>query len=125
MEEVLIVIVQFLAEFVFQIVAELPWDWIGGRDWLESRWGIYLFGLFVGGGAAWLSLAIHHHSFLKDPALRIANVAVAPLVAANFSRWMALRRRRNDPDVDPEFHFWLSLWFSLGFAAVRFGFAVR
>ena len=101
--------------------------WIGGwiSDLLAHRWGLYFFGLLCGGGTGWLSSYVYPHSFLKDSALRIANLGVAPLAAAYFCRGVAEVRSKRRPDIDPDFHFWLSLWFSLGFALVRFGFAVR
>jgi len=79
----------------------------------------------VGCGLASASMLVLKHTWISHPALRIANLIVAPVTSAFISQAIARRRARNHPFIIPRNHFWQSFWFTLGIVTVRFTCAVR
>ncbi|QBB71241.1 hypothetical protein ELE36_13235 [Pseudolysobacter antarcticus] len=126
--QVLFSSILFVLEFAIDVLAYAPLDWFfDWRDFPEPR-TLWLASLlwFAGGCVlAWLSVLLLTHTFLAIPALRIANLALAPIASAFLSQALARRRKKSNAAIVPRNHFWQSFWFTLGLVTVRFAFAVR
>jgi hypothetical protein len=129
MEDLIVLVLQAFFEFVVGVLAYLPIDLIPyswRREPDPDALAGYCLGWFIGGAVlAWLSLIVFHHTFIHQPSLRIANLALAPLASAFLAEALAKRRERSNPFVVPRNHFWQAFWFTLGLVAVRFAFAAR
>jgi len=135
MEEFLILILQAVAQFLFELLAYWPWDiwwWDdyerppyreGERDWSFAGW--MFLALMVGAAVGWVSLYVFPDVLVKWGWLRMALLAVTPLGSAFLAKTMAEARRTSDSLEDPHSHFWFSLCFSIGLVWVRFAFAHR
>jgi hypothetical protein len=133
MEDLLILILQALGEFLLEIFAYWPWDWIWG--WGEYRWdGQYgpsrttaavLASLALGAALGWLSLFLFPAVLVKWAWLRIVLLFVSPLISGSMSYGFAERRNERCAQVEPKVHFWIGLCFSIGFVWVRFALAHR
>jgi hypothetical protein len=128
MEELLIVIIQFLFEFLFDVIGNIPFDWPSSNRTKPESDGIF-FRCFLGfcGGCllAGASLLVVKHTFISVSALRIANVALAPIASAFLSKAIASRRARANVFIVPRNHFWQAFWFTLGLVLIRFAYASR
>ncbi len=126
MEEILAFIVQIILEVVLQLFGSLGLDFAtparsekeqAGCGWLTA---FAVFGGICGG----LSLIFAPNAILPTPALRIANLIVAPLVAGAVSYvvagYMWVQR-----GWAPSHHFWRGFWFALAFGLVRFAYIHR
>lgn len=128
MEELLIVILQFLFEFVMNVLANLPFDWPSRTRKVPEPSAITLLCLlwFAGGCLlAWTSLLVVRHTLIAIPELRVANLLLAPVASAYLSRAIAERRSGLNPNIVPRNHFWQAFWFTLGLVLVRFAYATR
>lgn len=128
MEEILIVILQFLFEFALDVLGNLPFDWPSRNRSTPEPENIFLrcFLWFCGGCLlAGLSLIVFRHTLIAAPALRIANLVLAPLASAFLSAAIARQRALENPFIVPRNHFWQAFWFTLGLVAIRFAYATR
>lgn len=128
MEELLIVVIQFLFEFVLNVLGNLPFDLPSKNRTTPEPESIALpcFLWFCGGCAlAGISLLVFKHTFITVAPLRLVNLALAPLVSAYISQAIAARRATANPFIIPRNHFWQALWFTLGLVLIRFAYATR
>jgi hypothetical protein len=128
MEELLIVIVQFLFEFILDVLLNIPFDWPSrNRDSFEpeSIWATCFLWFLGASFLGWLSLFFFEHTWIAYPGLRIANLVVAPIVSGAISQAIAIRRAQRNPYLVPRNHFWQAYWFTLGFTLVRFAYATH
>lgn len=128
MEELLLTLLQFLFEFALEILGNIPFDW-PSRHRTTPEPGNIALGclLWFSGGCllAGASLLIVQHSLIALPALRMANLGLAPIVSAVLSQTIAKHRAKHNPYLVPRNHFWQAFWFTLGLVLIRFMFASR
>ncbi len=125
MEELLIAIIQFVLELLLEVLANLPIDWPSRkRSAPESANVAWRCLLWCGGGAllGGLSLLPLPHSLIQLPALRIANLVLAPPLSGALSWWLTQRHSRHNANLLPRYHFWRAFAFTLGLVAVRFAY---
>ena len=107
MEELLAIILQFLFEFVLEVISWLPFDFVPEKRWqpasLASR---CLTWFFFGCGLAGLTVLFLKRTLIVWPVLSIANLLLAPLASAFLAEAIARRRRRRDAAIVPRNHFW-------------------
>lgn len=128
MEEVLVLLVQVVAEVLVDVLIYLPFDVPLSRDEKtgERRGAGWLFVYALAGGVlGGLSLLLVPDLVLRSPALRLANLAVAPLASGGVSWGLAAWRRSRGARADPPTHFWTAFWFVLAFGAVRLAYGGR
>ena len=126
MEELLIAIIQFLLEFALDVLSSIPFDWPSRNRTTPELENISLrcFLWFCGGCLlAGLSLLIFKHTIISVSALRIANLALAPISSAFLSQALASRRATKNIFIVPRNHFWQAFWFTLGLTLIRFAYA--
>ena len=125
MEEVLVVVLQGLVEFLVEMLIyfgiDLPWRRDDGRA--GCGWVVLL--LLLGAGCGWAADLLWPRLLLPYFWLRLANLAVAPLAAGALSWAVADRRRRRGAALIPVSHFWSAFAFTLAFNVVRFAFGQR
>lgn len=128
MEDLIIAILQFLFEFIIEVSTYTPIDWpftSRSQAETESLAGKCLLWFIIGCGLACISIFFLKRTWISMPALRIANLVLAPIISAFISQAVARRRSRSNHFIIPRNHFWQSFWFTLGIVAVRFAYAVR
>lgn len=132
MEDLLILILQGLAQIAFEIFAYFPWDWIWyfspfdreeGKTWQAG--GAVVTSLVMGALVGWVSLHFFPDVLIHWGWLRVALLVLSPLASGFASREMARWRQETNVSVDPALHFWIGLCFSVGLVWVRFAFAHR
>ena len=130
MEEILILLLQGLAELLLQILGSGMLDfcgwWADGLDGTLSRAWMTTFGLFVAGCAmGGLSLWLMPHSLLPWAWLRIVNVVLGPVssgwISWMFATWRAQRHR----NVVPWHHAVGAAAACLGVVLIRFTWGIR
>jgi hypothetical protein len=128
MEELLIVIIQFLIEFALDVLANIPFDW-PSRDRTSPEpedLSFRCFLWFCGGCLiAGASLLIVKHTIIAISVFRMANLALAPIASAFLSHRIAGHRAKENPFIVPRNHFWQAFWFTLGLVLIRFAYASR
>jgi hypothetical protein len=127
-EDFIVILIQFIVEFVFNVLANLPFDWPSrNRDTPEpeSMTGVYLLWLLLGGCLAAISLLVVPRTFIVLPALRMANLALAPTAAGLLSYFISRQRAERNPFIVPRHHGWQAFWFTLGLVAIRLAYAIR
>jgi hypothetical protein len=128
MEEALVALLQFLFEFLLEVLSYSSFGWPtrrSERPGPETIVGVCML-WFVGGcGLAWLSVLLLKHTLIHHSWLRITNLILAPPTSAYISQAFARKRAKRDPFVEPWNQFWQSFWFTLGLVSVRFAYAVR
>lgn len=132
MEDILILIIQGIVEFLFELFGYLPWDlWWDTRpfdakdeDNSSYEW-ILLWSAVVGGFLGYFSTFIFPNVIIKFGWLRIALLFISPLVSGFVASLMAQNRQKKGLASDPTSHFWLSFCFSMGLVWIRFAFAHR
>jgi hypothetical protein len=127
-EELLVILLQFLFELVINVLGHLPFDWPSRKRRTPEREqlaGLCLLWLIGGGLLGFVSLLVFDYTLLRLPALRFANLLVSPLLSGFLAQSIAARRAKRNPLLIPGNHFWYGFWFSLGIALVRFMFAGR
>jgi len=128
MEDLIITILQFLFEFILEIFSYAPFDWPSSwrtRPESESLWEKCLTWFIIGCGLAAITMLFLKRTWISHPALRIANLVLAPIVSAFISQAIARRRSKRNPNIIPRNQFWQAFWFTLGVVTVRFAYAVR
>jgi len=131
MEDILILIIQGIIEFLFELFGYLPWDlWWYARpkegDESDFGFGVWLFSsVILGGTLGYISVFVFPNVIIKFGWLRIALLFLSPLASGFFARQMALHREERGRISDSETHFWLSFCFSMGLVWMRFAFAHR
>ena len=125
MEDLIVAILQGLFEFIIQVFSYAPLDWPFTDRWPESLAGRCWLWFICGCSLAAISIFFLKYTWITHPALRIANLVLAPMTSAFISEAIARRRSRRNPSIVPRNHFWQSFWFTLGIVLVRFAYAVR
>ncbi|MBV1775507.1 hypothetical protein KSF73_07230 [Burkholderiaceae bacterium DAT-1] len=128
METLLILILQGAGEFLLNVLAAIPFEWAAARHTTEDKGQASAhcaFWSILGGVVGGLSLLILPLTAIHWPALRIANLLLAPLLSGYVARTLALRRAANQSDIQPRYHFWYAFCFTLGLVVIRFVFAGR
>jgi hypothetical protein len=125
MEDLIMAILQGCFEFLLEIFSYGPVDWIIPDEWPRSLAGKCFMWFIVGSGLALISMLFLNRTWITHPALRIANLALAPLISAFLSQAIARRRAKRDESIVPRNHFWQAFWFTVGIVTVRFAYAVR
>ena len=123
MEEILVLIIQFILEALFNILTIFPWElpFYRGERAEDNNTILrclysFLFGLFLG----FVSLLASHKSLISMSYLRIANLFISPFLAGWLSETIAKLVHRKKDDVWPKRHFWYAFWLCLGYVMVRF-----
>jgi len=127
MEDILVLILQVLFEFILEVFSYVPFDWPWGdesRTEPESIVGRCTLWFIAGCLLAGASLLVFRHTLIAVPALRVANLALAPVASAYLSQFLA-SRRASDRQINPRNHFWQAFWFTLGLVLIRFIYASR
>ena len=127
MEDLIIAILQGLFEFLLEIFSSIPFDLPSirrGRPEPETVASKCCLWCLIGAGMASLSILFLKHTWISHPALRIANLIVAPLASAFISEAIARRRSRKNPFIIPRNHFWQAFWFTFGIVFIRFAYAI-
>ena len=132
MEDLLILILQGLAQILFEFFAYWPWDWLWYSSPYDRRetasngtWWAALVSLGLGAFVGWASLHFFPDVLVKWSWLRIALLVISPLGSGYVALTMARWRREQNQFIDPATHFWIALCFSIGLVWVRFAFAIR
>jgi len=130
MEDILILLLQTVAQIIFEFMAYWPWDfwWYQEPFETDGRWSLgwwivvaFILGALIGG----LSLYIFPDVLIKWGWIRMVLLVASPLASGLMAKTLAERRRENNDQVDPWAHFWISLCFSVGLVWIRFTFAHR
>jgi hypothetical protein len=128
MEELLIVIIQFLFEFTLDVIGNIPFDWPSSNRTTPEPESIFLrcFLGFCGGCLlAGVSLLVVNHTFISVSALRIVNLVLAPIASTFISKAIATHHARANTFIFPRNHFWQAFWFTFGLVLIRFAYASR
>jgi hypothetical protein len=126
MEELLVIILQFLFEFIINAVSSIPFDWPSRNRTTPEADNSFAQSLvwFCGGCLlAGVSLLVFKQSIISVPALRIANLILAPIISAIISEAIASHRAESNIFIIPKNHFWHAFWFTLGLTLIRFAYA--
>jgi hypothetical protein len=125
LEEIIIVIIQFLVEVVAQALVDIPVDCATRNPKKPEEESFVRYFLFlVGGGlVGWCSIALFPRTMLHQTVLRIANLVLSPIIAAAIARSIAIYKRPKNPFIEPKIHAWSAFWFTLALAAVRLAYA--
>jgi hypothetical protein len=123
-EEILIVVIQFLIEVIGQALFSIPFDCacrIREKPEHHGAWWAFLF-LFIGGVVGAISAAFIP-ALVHSPALRVAGLFVSPIIAGVIGYQIATRQSRTrNPFLVPRYHFWYTFSFTVGLVAVRFAY---
>jgi len=129
MEDLLIIILQAIFEFIAEIFSYSPLDWWPSTSRTSPESDTVTAKCFVwfviGCGLACVSMLFLKRTWISLPALRIANLVLAPIASAFISQAVARRRSRRNSFIIPRNHFWQSFWFTFGLVSVRFAYAAR
>jgi hypothetical protein len=132
-EELLILLLQFVFELLFDILVWFPWDiflwWREDKTppglRLSDNWLVPLAGVVLGGILGGLSLVVVPTTILRHEAARLLNLVATPLLSGSLARALSKRRVRSGRSSDPRLHFWFAFAFSIMFLVVRFTWAHR
>ena len=124
MEDILIAILQALLEFLLDVLLNVGLDLPSKSDWRSLPIACF-FGFLGGCALGGISIVLLRHTWIPFSALRIANLAAAPLSAAWLAQYIARRRTEKYPLIEPRHHYWRTFWLTLGVVTVRFAFATR
>jgi hypothetical protein len=128
MEDILVLLVQFLIEFLGEMLTYLPWDmFLYSRETNGSAGSgsKAILSLFLGGCIGGLSLLVFPNTLMRRSALRIGVLILAPLASGWLARATARRRRARGAETSPLTHFWCSALFTFGLVAIRFAYCHR
>jgi len=128
MDDLLALLIQFVIEFVLNVLVDIPFEWPSRYRKTPERdriAGICTFWLILGAALAGLSLLVFPRSLIAVPALRVANLLLAPFVSGLLSLLIARRRAETNPNIVPRNHFWQAFWFTLGLVAIRFAYTAQ
>jgi hypothetical protein len=84
LEELIIIVIQFVVEVAGQALVQIPFDCITRNPKKPEEDSLWRYVLFLSGGSAvgWGSVGILPRTMLHLSGLRIANLVLAPMVAA-------------------------------------------
>jgi hypothetical protein len=133
MEDFLIILLQALGEFIFELLAWWPWDWFW--YWGDSRWNpprradpfwVAIFSsVAVGALLGWASIHFFPAVIVRWSWLRVTLLFVSPPLSGFMAREWAKWRHKQNALIDFDVHFLIGLCFSIGFVWVRFALANR
>lgn len=126
MEEVLVVLIQFLFEVVFNAIVSQPFSWFMGWREVEGDGPSCLVPvvfMIVGGVVAWLSLLILPKLLIPLVFLRVINLIFAPVFAGGLSAYLATLRDKQATRVQVRRQFMNTFLFTLAFVAVRWAYS--
>lgn len=117
MEEILILIIQFLVEVIAPVLVELPFDWIARKSTSDSvfHYFFYIATFAIGGLIGGLSVWLFPHSMIHWQWLRCANLILAPLLSYTLSTRLA--KARGSPYATGQAR--LAFMFTFGLVAIR------
>lgn len=124
MEQVLVLLVQFLLEVGLELLVYFPFDWPWADKNRNGNFGCFGLLLFAGLGCGTGALAnlFLHHLLIPWAWLREVNLLLAPLFSGYVS-WLVAKWRSGRTAGDrPFWHFWSAFVFTLGFVLIRFAF---
>jgi hypothetical protein len=129
MEQLIAVVIEVFFEILLNVIGNGLFDWPTqgrarsrrGESIVAPCVGWFLFAALLG----WLSLFIVPHALIALPALRIANLVLAPIVSALIAWWIADWRSYWHSNITPRYYLWKSFWFTLGMLLVRFAYTVK
>jgi hypothetical protein len=125
MEELLILVIQFLIEVVGEALLSIPFDCTCRvRDKPENPavWPAFVL-LVAGGLCGWVANRFVP-PLIHVPALSVLSLIASPLLAGGIGYRIArFQTQRRNPLIEPKRHFWYSFAFTLGLASVRFAYA--
>lgn len=129
MEELLIVIVQFLFETVLEGILFLPFDWLSDAadrksEPVSNKTAAVVAAAVGGGVIGALSLLVMPHTWIRSPVLRVCNVLLAPVISAGCA-WFIASHRRGRRRISPHIHALFGFTFTLLFVLVRLVWAER
>jgi hypothetical protein len=124
MEDLLVVILQCVFEFLLEIFCYSPLDWLPW-DWPEGLFGKYLGCFIMGCGLAGISILLFKYTWISHPLLRMVNLVFAPIASAFISQVIARYRSRKNRSLIPRNSFWQAFWFTFGIVLIRFVYATR
>ena len=127
MEDLLVLILQFIFEVLLEVLAELPWDlFIGSREPSvphEAGPGLWIFlSLAAGAGIGGLSLLFFPTTLLHWGGARMANLLAAPAISALVSIGFS---RRTSGTQTHNVRAFCAASFTFALAVIRFTFASR
>ena len=131
MEELLIVVLQFLFETLVDALIYWPFESATDRMWASrraenaSKHFPLIVAAIAGGAVGTISLVVMPHTWLRSEALRIANLLLAPLISAGSAWLIASRRTYRHTQTPAGEHAWFGFWFTLTFVVVRFTWGTR
>ncbi len=131
MEDILVLILQALFEFIVEGLSYSSLDWSRDRTAgraareAESLFSSCVLWFIFGCALAAVSLLVFRHTLIAVPALRVANLVAAPLTSAYLAQFLAGRRARRNRTINPRHRFWQAFWFTLGLVLIRFVYASR
>jgi hypothetical protein len=128
MEEIIVIIIQVLFEFIVNIILNVlaysPFDvrtyGKHARETMDGELGFLLF--LAGALMGALSLKIIGYHIIQNSALRILGLLLLPYITAKIFHAVAWFFARSKEGIVPDDHFWRAFWFTLGLTLVRFAF---
>jgi hypothetical protein len=125
MEELLIVIIQYLFEFTLNVLGNIPFDWPSRNRSTSEPEDIFLrcFLWFCGGCVlAGVSLLTSLDTPSFQFQLYALQISRLPLLLPRFFPGPLLAGARR---ITQRNHFWQAFWFTLGLTIIRFAYAAR
>ena len=131
MEELLVLILQFFFEVIFQVLLEWPWDEIlksrknGSNS--ESHLGLWIvLSFFAGAFVGLASLIALPNTLLHSGTARMANLVVAPTISALVPLLLSRSsKRRGGNRPSPKTRAICAACFTFALAIIRFTYAGR
>ena len=127
MEFIFGIIIEFIAQALFELLGELGLVSIKnvfGESKIQNPFlsaiGHSLLGAIFGG----VSLLVYGQHYLRNPDYRILNIIVTPIFAGLFMRLIGHLRERNEKTTVKLNKFFYGYLFALAFALIRFKYAV-
>jgi hypothetical protein len=132
MEFFIEVVLQFLFEFLIQIIGEVASEF-GSQSLKEvfrkrpiqnpllAAMGYFCLGALIGG----ISLLVVNHALIHHPTLRIVNLFLSPLLAGLVMMAIGSRRQKKGQAVVRLDRFGYAFIFAFGMALIRFLFAAK
>jgi len=126
--ELIIILLQFLAEFFLQLIFELFGDvvvnaYLRRRKTPAPDWAVVAGAAILGALAGWLSLLVFPQPYLAHEALRIANLALTPIAIGGIMVQVGRRKARKGQEPSRLETFLGGALFAFVMAGVRFLFA--
>lgn len=130
MEEIGLVLLEFLIELLFELAVLLPWDGLlAGRERRPGDpariWHVTIGAMLIGSVLGYLSLLVFPSLLIRNEAARLVHLVASPLICGFLARALARRRTRRGQTSNPSLHFWFAFAFIIVFLAVRYGWAER